>query len=129
MSGRRPLAGFDDDIVEAVAGSTDLDRDTLRDLLVRLQRLVDDWESVGGADGLVYEWRTSFGSDPLTHQTGDAYYLDVSRRVWDDFDERMGLSPAECEALREAHARQFRRVVGSGGRNRPMVLFKPERTD
>jgi hypothetical protein len=100
-----------------------------RKLVERHQRAVRNLEGVG-VDGLVYEYRTQFHRDPLVTQTETAYYLSVRGHVWEEFGEQMGLSEAELEQLKEAHAEQFAASVGEqagdggSGDGEAMILTK-----
>jgi len=107
-----PLAPFTETVVSAVAETTDFGTKELRSLLERHQEYVRGYETVGGVDGLVYEWRQSLFDDPLAVQDTETYYLAVPERVWVDFGERLGFSNAELAALRAVHDRQFRAAHG-----------------
>lgn len=102
-----PLDPFDPDALSAVATEFDRPVSDLRELLERHQRRVRAHVEVGGVDGLVYEWRQSFRTDPLVERRGDAYYLAVPVRVWADFADRLGYADGERRAVEAVHERQF----------------------
>ncbi|MFB6137293.1 MAG: hypothetical protein ABEJ42_02985 [Halobacteriaceae archaeon] len=119
-----PLAPFDGDVLDATADDHGVDPGHLRDVLRRHQSFVREYEAVGGTDGLVYEWRQSFPSDPVVEQAADRYYLVVDERVWGDFRRRLELDATVFDALRAVHAAQFERDVGAASGVHPMVLVR-----
>ncbi|PSQ48405.1 hypothetical protein BRD15_05330 [Halobacteriales archaeon SW_6_65_15] len=98
-------------MAEPLDSFPDVEGEDDRELVARHQQAVRNLEGVT-VDGLVYEYRTQFHRDPLVTQTETAYYLSVRSHVWDEFGERMGLSDAELETLKDAHAEQFAASVG-----------------
>lgn len=113
--------GFDDETIAAVAAEHDVAPAALRAALRDHQSLVREHRGVGGVDGLVYEWRTSFREDPLLGRDGAAYLLAVEERVWADFAERMDCPAATLAAVRAVHARHVAARVGDEGDRPPSV--------
>jgi hypothetical protein len=114
--------GFDAVDVAAVAEEHGVAAAALGGALADLQSLVADNAAVGGVDGLVYEWRQTYPSDPLVERTPDRYYLAVESRVWADFDRRLGFEESLADAVRAVHARAFRAATAPPDRGVPMVL-------
>jgi hypothetical protein len=122
---RDPLAAFDDEAIDAVAASADVDEELLRTLARDHQEGVRD---LPGVDDIVYEWRNQFHLDPLLHRESDVYVLALRGHVWDEFGERLGLEDTELDALRALHDRQARRLVEDAGRladDEAVVLTRP----
>jgi hypothetical protein len=122
---RDPLAAFDDEAIDAVAASADVDEERLRTLARDHQEGVRD---LPGVDDIVYEWRNQFHLDPLLHRESDVYVLALRGHVWDEFGERLGLEDTELDALRALHDRQARRLVEDAGRladDEAVVLTRP----
>jgi hypothetical protein len=122
---RPPLAAFDDGTFESVAGETGFTAGELRELARRHQEGVRD---LPGVDNIVYEWRNHFHMDPLLTRTDAVYVLALRDHVWQEFADRMELSPGELGALKAVHDRQARGLVEATGRldNDPaLVLARP----
>jgi hypothetical protein len=96
-----------------------VDETTLRDALSAVQTVV---EPLAVAD-IVFEYRQTFETDPLTARHGDAYYLAVPPRVWPEFVDVLELPPSVADACRAVHADRFHAVVGTPPDERePLVL-------
>lgn len=120
---RDPLSGFDDAVVAAVARERDIDPTALRGLVRRHQETV---RSLPGVDGLVYEWRNAFATDPLLERRPEAYYLALPGRVWPEFASALDVDGEELAALRDVHERRVREELGDALDDRePMVLVRP----
>lgn len=104
------LAPFDDDLIELVAGRSDVSESELRDLIVRHQRQVRDNP---GVEDIVYEWRSQFHEQPVLHRTEDAYYLRLRSHVWDEFATALDIPETDLHALLEIHEEQSRRFTGA----------------
>lgn len=122
---RDPLTAFDDVLLEAVAAEVDCSPEALRGLVRRHQMLVRE---TPGVDDLLYEWRKYYPYDPLVMRTEQAFHVVLRERVWEEFTDRLGLSPTERGALLAVHDRQARadaddESVYDGGA--PMVLTRP----
>jgi hypothetical protein len=104
---RPPLAAFDDETFDRVAGETGVPADRLRTLTRRHQEGVRD---LPGVDNIVYEWRNHFHVDPLVARTDAVYVLALPSHVWDEFADRLELA-AEKEGLLAVHDRQARALV------------------
>lgn len=113
---------FDPDLVEAAAEKHGLPVADVEAALDDVQGLVAGHREVGGVDGLVYEWRTTYRRDPLVERTPARYYLAVEHRVWEDFERRLGLPEAVADAVRAVHARAFRAATAPPEHGVPMVL-------
>ncbi len=103
-----PLAPFDDEVIEEIAGRMDLDAVTLR------ERLIDHHDHAAttpGIDELVMEWRRFLPYEPLVERTGDAYLLAVESSIWTEFGQQLSLSEAELRGIKAVHDAQARRVV------------------
>lgn len=114
-------AGFDADLLDAVAREHDVDPGRLAGLAVDLQTAA---EAVRGVDGLVFEYRKSYG-DVVARRTETTYYLEVPPHVWPEFAALLDASDAELDALRTVHARRFEAAVGGerdGPDGAPLVL-------
>lgn len=119
---RASLATFEDASFDAVVadaadslGATDapsevVDERRLRQLVADHQQSVRD---LPGVENIVYEWRRSFAVNPVVLRTDSAYFLVVEPWVWAEFAAALSLSPAEVDALRAVHDRQFRRSVAA----------------
>lgn len=120
---RDPLAAFDDEIIERVAGQSELSADELRELVARHQQQARDNP---GVDDLVYEWRTQFHESPLVHQTPEAYYLRLRDHLWDQFADTLDIPEVDLYALLDVHEQQVRTVTGAECKDgeRMMVLTK-----
>lgn len=103
-------AGFDPALLETVARDRHVDPGRLTTLAADLQAAA---ESVRGVDGLVFEYRKSFG-DVVVGRTETAYYLAVPPHVWPEFAALLDATDAELAALRDAHTRRFEAAVGDG---------------
>ncbi|MFB6218180.1 MAG: hypothetical protein ABEH77_03210 [Halobacteriaceae archaeon] len=113
---------FDPALVAAVAEDRAVPAADLEAALEAVQELVAGHREVGGVDGLVYEWRKTYPRDPLVERTPDRYYLAVERRVWADFDRRLGLDRGVAEAVRAVHDRALRAAADPPDAGVPMVL-------
>jgi hypothetical protein len=116
-----------DEAVAEVAAERGVDPDTLRADAEQLQRFAAEYDAVGGVDGLVYEWRTTFHEDPLVETTDRAYYLDPGERTWGDFADRLDLSDETRATVRAVHRQAFVAAVDAGTAERaaaPMVLTR-----
>jgi len=104
---------------ETVTADDSVDEARLRDALSAVQTAV---EPLTVAD-IVFEYRQTFATDPLTARHDDAYYLAVPPRVWSEFADVVGLADPVVDACRAVHADRFRAVAGTppGGRE-PLVL-------
>ncbi len=122
---RPPLAAFDDETFDHVAGETAVSADRLRTLARRHQEGVRE---LPGVDNIVYEWRNHFHVDPLLTRTDAVYALALPGRVWDEFADGLDSSAAEHDALVAVHDRQARALVGATGRldgDAGLVLTRP----
>jgi len=120
-----PPKPFDRELIVAVAGEFDLPPARLVAHLVAVQDLADHHD---GVDGLVYEWRTTPGDDPLFGRTPDRWELVVDARVWRDFADRLDLDDGGLRAVMAVHDRQLRRFAADRedtiGIGEPMVLAR-----
>ncbi|MFB6232873.1 MAG: hypothetical protein ABEH61_01305 [Haloarculaceae archaeon] len=122
---RQPLAAFDDETFARVADRTDVAADRLRALTRRHQEGVRE---LPGVDDIVYEWRNHFHLDPLVHRTEAVYALALPAHVWEEFSDRLDLSPSERDALERVHDRQARALAPSEDRfdgDAALVLTRP----
>ena len=120
---RDPLAAFDDDVLEAVAGEHDLSVESLRDLLVRHQELVRE---LPGVEDIVYEWRRTLPRNPLVERREAAYYLVVDDTVWTEYRDALDAESGDFEALRAVHDRQLRRVATPPDDDRAAIVLTRE---
>jgi hypothetical protein len=118
-------AVFDPDLIDDVGAAHDLPAATLCKHLVAVQELAAHHD---GVDALVYDWRTSSGSDPLFERTSDRWELVVDAGVWRDFGDRLDLDDGALRAVMAVHDRQFRRFAAereeTPGLGEPMVLAR-----
>jgi hypothetical protein len=118
-----PLAAFEDDTIDAVAGETGIAPDVLRELIRRQQRLVREFPDMT-VEALVHDWRKAVPDDPLVGTDATAYYLSVRPGVWSDVVGRLDLTADEREALRLVNAREFEEARGEPARKTAVVLTK-----
>lgn len=120
-----PPAPFAPELVAGVADEFDLPSARLVAHLVAVQDLAEHHD---GVDGLVYEWRTTPGGDPLFGRTPDRWELVVDARVWRDFADRLDIGEESLRAVMAVHERQFRRFAADReerpGIGEPMVLAR-----
>jgi hypothetical protein len=126
---RDPLAVFDAAVVEAVVAGTEFGPADLRRLVRRHQ---EEMREFPGVDDLVYEWRKYYPYDPLVARTDRAFHVVLLAEVWDEFADRLDLTPAEQEALMAAHDRQARAAAAERGDDTevfdgaaPLVVTRP----
>jgi len=124
-STRDPLAAFDDDTIETVAATTDVDEKRLRDVARAHQDGVRD---LPGVDDIVYEWRNQFHQDPLLHRTDAIYVLALQDHVWTEFGEQLDATDTELDALQLLHDQQARSLVSDSSRldtDAAVILARP----
>jgi len=118
-------APFDPELVVAVAEEFDLPPAGLVAGLIAVQELADRH---AGVDGLVYEWRTTPGGDPLYGRTPDRWELVVDAAVWRDFADQLDIDESRLRAAMAVHERQLRRFAADRqeriGIGEPMVLAR-----
>ncbi|PSQ01857.1 hypothetical protein BRC94_02595 [Halobacteriales archaeon QS_5_70_17] len=114
-------APFPPETVERVAAERGRAAPSLADAVRGVQAVAERYV---GVDGLVYEWRSTFPTDPLVARTETAYVLRVDPDVWADFGEHAGLGEDALAGVRAVHA-----AVAEGydadAAGEPLVLARP----
>lgn len=121
MSVTDGVLAFDADLLEEVADERPVSRGELVDALERLQATA---ERHIGVDGLVYDWRNAFETDPVLARRPAAYELMVEPRVWRDFADRCGFAEDTLQAVMAVHAGQVRRNAEARG-EAPLPMGEP----
>lgn len=110
-----------DETVERVAADRGIATASLADAVRGVQAAAERYV---GVDGLVYEWRTSFPTDPLVARTDAAYVLRVDPDVWADFADHADIEDGALAAVKAVHAAVADEYGDGGGTGEPLVLAR-----
>lgn len=114
-------APFPPETVERVAAERGTTAAALADAVRGVQAVAERYV---GVDGLVYEWRRAFPTDPLVARTEATYVLRVDADVWTDFGEHAGLDEDALACVRAVHAAVAERYDDGDASGEPLVLAR-----